>query len=88
MVRTRTASGSDRPRPAAIVSAACSAGLSPGESATAMPPCAQALALSDKAHLVRTTDPRPSTESRHAVHSPAIPAPTISGAAWDVMGEI
>src|SRR5580765_5043242 len=75
----RTASGSARPSLAARVSAACWLGLSPGPSATAMPPCAQALALSASVSLVTRVAACPSEASRQAVQSPAIPVPTITG---------
>ena len=39
----RRDSGSQRPAPAAIVSAACACHVSPGATAAAMPPCAQTL---------------------------------------------
>src|SRR5678816_1753059 len=75
----RTASGSASPSLAARVSAACWLGLSPGPRATAMPPWAQALALSARVSLVTTTAATPSEASRQAVQRPAMPVPTIRG---------
>src|SRR5688572_5980601 len=79
LVSIRTASGSASPSLAAKVSAACWLGLSPGPSATAIPPCAQELALSARVSLVTRTTGRPSDANRHAVHKPAIPVPTMTG---------
>src|SRR5690242_2357516 len=62
-----------------MVSAACWLGLSPGPRATAMPPCAQALALSARVSLVTRIAACPSEASRQAVHRPAMPVPTITG---------
>ena len=55
VTRTRTASGSDSPSPASSVSCACSAGESPGPMATAIPPCAHAVALSASLPLVSSS---------------------------------
>src|SRR5881394_3005896 len=71
-----------------MVSAACWLGLSPGPSATAIPPCAQALALSARLSLVSRTTPYPSDASRQAVHRPAIPVPTMTGRSVVMPGNI
>src|SRR5439155_10175769 len=66
---------------AASVSAAWSAGLSPGPRAAAIPPCAHALALSATLRLVTSRLAHPSAARRQAVHRPARPEPTITGRA-------
>ena len=73
-----TAEGRQRPRPAAIVSAAWRAGESPGSSAAARPPWAQKLALWESGvRETRQTEP-PRSAARSAVQSPAAPPPTTA----------
>src|SRR5437868_10898579 len=71
-----------------MVSAACWLGLSPGPSATAMPPWDQALALSARVSLVTSTADCPSDASRQAVQRPAMPVPTITGRGGVMGGNI
>ena len=70
--------GGRGPRPAAIVSAACWAGESPGSSAAASPPWAQKLALWESGVRETTQTAAPCSAARSAVQSPAAPPPTTA----------
>ena len=75
---TFTADGRQRPRPAAIVSAAWRSGESSGSSAAASPPWAQKLALWESGvRETRQTLP-PRSAARNAVQRPAAPPPTTT----------
>ena len=75
---TWTAEGRQRPRPAAIVSAACWAGESAGSSAAASPPWAQKLALSESGLRDTRQTALPASAARSAVQRPAAPPPTTA----------
>ncbi len=78
VVSSATASGSHRPAPAAMVSAACRAGASSSDRAAAMPPCAQALEQPVASGVGDSTSARRGAAARAAVR-PARPAPRITG---------
>src|SRR5262245_53334101 len=77
---TRTASGSQRPAPAAIVSDRCSSGESSGPTsrAAATPPWAYRVAECASSPLVSTRTDQPAREACTAPDKPAIPLPSTS----------
>ena len=87
----RTASGSQAPAPATSVSSSCSAGVSSGPSAAAMPPWAHRVEPAARRSLVTTRTLPPSgpssSFSRRAAVSPAMPEPmTTTSAVTDQPG--
>src|SRR5690606_5537999 len=72
----RVATGSHRPPPAVKVSWIWDSTLSVASSTAAIPPCAQALALSARARLVTSATRRRSAR-RKASDCPAVPLPSI-----------
>ena len=80
-----TVSGSTRPAPAAIVSAACGSGLSPSPTAAAMPPCAQADEAPSPSGAAASTATG-SGASFSAQNRPARPPPTIRMSAFGHCG--
>ncbi len=76
--RARTAAVRQRPRPAAIVSAAWRSGESSGSSAAASPPWAQKLALCESGVRETRQAWAPCSAARSALQSPAAPPPTTA----------
>ena len=72
-----TASGRHKPSPALMVSCSCNPISSSSESATAIPPCAQAVAESLKCDFARTRT-FPAALNSMAARRPAIPLPTTA----------